>query len=93
MLSRHTPTRWLNENCLLIDRQFVFLDPLWWDTHLLSAGAVEVLRQAASALESGEFSVFCAEVDAAGGWPPALKPLAFALASLQQAGAGEDHPN
>ena len=93
MPSHHTPTSWLTTTCLLIDGQFVFLDPLWWDTHLLSAGAVEVLRQAARAAESGELSAFSDEVDAAGGWPPALKQLAFALASLQQAGAGEGDPN
>ena len=35
-----------------------FLDPLRWDTHLLSAGAVIVLREAALAIEAGCFEAF-----------------------------------
>ena len=82
----------MNAYCPLLDGQFVFLDPLWWDTHLLSEGAVQVLREAAIAIESGEFDVFVAEVEAAGGWPPGLERLAQALASLRAGPAAGDQP-
>lgn len=89
----YTPNSWLDANCPLIDGQFVFLDPLWWDTHLLSAGAVEVLRQAASAIESGAFDAFASEVEAVGGWPPGLERLARALTTLQHADPDEGSQN
>lgn len=82
----------MNAHCPLLDGQFVFLDPLWWDTHLLSAGAVEVLREAARAIESGEFEAFNRDVEVAGGWPPGLERLAHALASLQRRPSTEGQP-
>lgn len=73
----------MNAYCPLLDGQFVFLDPLWWDTHLLSKGAVHVLREAAGAIETGAFEAFMCDVEAAGGWPPGLERLAHSLASLE----------
>ena len=37
------PLAWIERYCPSLDGQFLFLDPLRWDTHLLSAGAVIVL--------------------------------------------------
>ena len=34
------PLAWIERYCPSLDGQFLFLDPLRWDTHLLSAGAV-----------------------------------------------------
>jgi hypothetical protein len=82
----------MNAHCPLLDGQFVFLDPLWWDTHLLSKGAVEVLREAARAIESDQFEAFVRDVETAGGWPPGLERLALALASLQGRAAAEGQP-
>lgn len=82
MPSNFSPCAWMNAHCPFLDGQFVFLDPLWWDTHLLSKGAVQVLREAASAIESGEFDAFVHDVKAAGGWPPGMERLTLALASL-----------
>lgn len=87
-----SPCAWMNTHCPSLDGQFVFLDPLWWDTHLLSGGAVQVLREAAIALESGEFDEFLIEVEAAGGWPPGLERLAQALASLRSRATAGDEP-
>ncbi|AMO37307.1 hypothetical protein [Thauera humireducens] len=77
-----SPRDWMNAHCPLLDGQFVFLDPQWWDTHLLSDGAVEVLREAARAIESDHFEAFLQDVEAAGGWPPGLERLAHALTTL-----------
>ena len=87
-----SPCAWMNTHCPSLDGPFVFLDPLWWDTHLLSEGAVQVLREAAIALESGEFDAFLIEVEAAGGWPPGLERLAQALASLRSRATAGDEP-
>ena len=87
-----SPCAWMNAYCPLLDGQFVFLDPLWWDTHLLSEGAVQVLREAAIAIESGEFEAFVRDVEAAGGWPPGLERLAHALASLRDGPVAEGQP-
>lgn len=76
------PVAWMERYCPSLDGQFVFLDPLWWDTHLLSAGAVTVLREAAAAIEDGSFDSFQTDIHAAGGWPAGLERLARALASL-----------
>lgn len=73
--------------CPSLDGQFLFFDPLFWDTHLLSTGAVAVLHEAAAAIEDGSFAAFQADVRAAGGWPPDLERLALALASLADDGA------
>lgn len=81
----YSPRAWMAINCPPLDGQFLFLDPLWWDTHLLSAGAVEVLTQAAEALEESRLGEFIEEVQAAGGWPPGLERLVSALASLDDA--------
>lgn len=81
------PRRWVEEYCPSVDGQFLFLDPQWWDTHLLSEGAAIVLREAAAALESGQFDAFCAEIADAGGWPPGLERLVGTLAMLAPANA------
>lgn len=73
--------------CPSLDGQFLFLDPLFWDTHLLSEGAVTVLREAAAAIEDGSFAAFQADIGAAGGWPPDLERLVRALASLADGSA------
>lgn len=76
--------RWLDEYCLSLDGQFVFLDPVFWQTHLITEGAALVLREAAQAIEEQRFDTFCEEVAAAGGWPPALEWLARTLQSVHQ---------
>lgn len=86
------PQRWVDMHCPSIDGQFLFLDPQWWDTHLLSAGAALVLREAAEAIESGRFDAFCAEIDAAGGWPPGLERLVRTLTVLAAESARASHP-
>jgi hypothetical protein len=77
----------MEAHCPSLDGQFLFLDPLWWDTHLLSGGAVEVLLEAAAAIEESRFDEFLGEIRAAGGWPPGLERLAHSLSSL---GGGQD---
>ncbi len=69
-------------HCPSLDGQFLFLDPLDWKTHMLTEGAVIVLREAAAAIESGQFDAFLAEVGEAGGWPPGLERLAISLTTL-----------
>lgn len=85
MLTGHTPCEWLTEYCPSLDGQFVFMDPLRWDTHLLSEGAVQILHEAATAFETGKFDAFLREVETAGGWPPGLEQLVLALTSLDRA--------
>lgn len=77
-----SPLRWLEDYCLSMDGQFVFLDPVSWQTHLLTEGAALVLREAALAIEEARFEAFRDEVAEAGGWPPALEQLANTLNSL-----------
>ncbi len=77
-----SPRNWLQRYCPQLDGQFLFLDPLDWKTHRLTEGAVIVLREAAAAIESGQFDAFLAEVGEAGGWPPGLERLAFSLTTL-----------
>ena len=88
MFEPQRPSNWLDLNCPSFDGQFLFLDPVWWNTHLLSEGAVQVLCEASAAIESGRFADFLKEVEAAGGWPPGLESLAQALATLQ---SHQDH--
>lgn len=80
---RYGPRAWMDTHCPSLDGQFLFLDPLWWDTHLLSEGAVQVLLEAAAAIEESRFDEFVDEVSAAGGWPPGLERLAHSLSSLR----------
>ncbi len=82
--ARTSPREWLDRCCPSLDGQFLFLDPLSWQTFQLSEGAVTVLHEAASAIEQGRFSAFLAEVDEAGGWPRELEPLARSLNSLSR---------
>lgn len=82
------PLAWIERYCPSLDGQFLFLDPLRWDTHLLSAGAVIVLREAALAIEAGCFEAFRVEVAANGGWPAGLERLAVALTALAERAAG-----
>lgn len=77
-----TPRTWLQDNCPCLDGQFLFLDPLSWETHLLTEGAVVVLQEAASAIEDGRFKAFLVEVEEAGGWPPGLEALVHSLTIL-----------
>lgn len=79
---RYGPRAWMDAHCPSLDGQFLFLDPLWWDTHLLSEGAVQVLRETAAAIEESRFDDFAREIHAAGGWPPGLERLAHSLSSL-----------
>lgn len=76
------PLRWVEEHCPSLDGQFLFLDPQWWNTHLLSEGAVIVLREAAAAIEAGRFAAFCDEIREAGGWSPELAQLVETLTVL-----------
>ena len=88
MPEHHAVSYWMDSNCSSLDGQFLFLDPVWWNTHLLSEGAVQVLREAAVAIESRRFDEFLQDVEAAGGWPSGLEHLAQALASFQ---SRDDH--
>lgn len=76
------PRAWLQHYCPSIDGQFLFLNPLSWETHLLTQGAVLVLQEAAAAIEEGHLESFLVEVAKAGGWPPGLEFLVHALATL-----------
>ena len=76
--------RWCDEYCPSFDGQFLFLDPLSWDTHLLSEGAAHVLSEAAIAIDDSRFEAFVAEVKSVGGWPPGLEQLALSLAALHR---------
>lgn len=77
-----TPKSWLSQYCLSLDGQFVFIDPLSWQTHRLSEGALTVLHVAVEAIESGEYEAFLADVEASGGWPPGLEFLVRSLTTL-----------
>ena len=79
------PCAWLARYCPQLDGQYLFVDPLRWETHLLTEGAVVVLNQAAEAIEQGAFDAFVAEVADAGGWPPGLESLASSLLTLGEA--------
>lgn len=78
----HTPLSWLRMYCPSLGGQFVFLDPVSWQTHQLNADAFSVLEEAALAIEQQQFDTFLADVEAAGGWPPGLEFLVRALATL-----------
>ena len=78
----YTPLTWFQTYCLSLDGQYVFIDPISWQTHCLSEGAVTVLRTAAEAIESGDFEAFLGDVEAAGGWPPGLEFLVRTLSAL-----------
>lgn len=78
------PRHWLQHYCPFIDGQFLFLDPISWNTHLLTAGAATVLSEAADAIEERRFAVFVREVDEAGGWPQGLEFLARSLTLLRE---------
>jgi len=73
---------WLQEYCPSMDGQFLFLDPLWLDTHLLSEGSVLILREAAAAIDDGRLRAFEHEIADMGGWPPGLGRLVRSLATL-----------
>lgn len=77
-----TPGEWLQRYCPSLDGQFLFLDPVSWQTFQLTEGDVIVLREAADALEQGSFEAFLLDVKEAGGWPPGLEYLVRALATL-----------
>jgi hypothetical protein len=78
-----TPSEWLQRYCPSLDGQFLFLDPVSWQTFQLTEGAVTVLQEAAAAIEQGRFDVFQEEVADAGGWPAGLEFLARTLTTLQ----------
>jgi hypothetical protein len=83
---RPTPRTWLQCYCPSLDGQFLFLNPLSWETHLLTAGAVLILQETAAAIEEDRFHDFVDEVAEAGGWPPGLEFLAHALTTLVDTG-------
>lgn len=85
------PSKWLQRYCPSLDGQFLFLDPVSWQTFQLTEGAVTVLQEAAAAIEQGRFDAFQAEVAEAGGWPPGLEFLARTLTTLQH--SNESSPN
>ena len=78
----HSAKAWLDRYCSQLGGQFVFLDPLSWQTHQLNESAVLVLQAAAEAIESGDFADFLHEIEQAGGWPPGLEFLVRSLATL-----------
>lgn len=82
-----SPSRWLEDYCPSLDGQFLFLDPVSWQTFQLTEGAVTVLREAAAAVEQGRFDTFLTEVEEVGGWPSGLEFLARSLATLHGATA------
>ena len=82
MSRAHTPTSWLENYCPPLAGQFVFLDPVNWQTHQLNADAHLVLQEAALAIEEDRFAAFLQEVEEAGGWPPGLAFLAHSLTVL-----------
>lgn len=84
------PCAWVEQHCPSIDGQFLFLDPQWWNTHLLSPGAALILREAALAIEERRFEAFLREIDDAGGWPPGLERLAQTLTLLGKACGGHE---
>lgn len=75
-----------------MDGQFLFLDPVAWQTHLLTAAAAAVLEEAAQAIEQGAFAAFVDDVEAAGGWPPGLEFLARSLTTLAPPGDSTPTP-
>lgn len=78
-----TPNEWVQHYCPSLDGQFLFLDPVSWQTFQLTEGAVTVLQEAAAAIEQGRFDAFQAEVAEAGGWPAELEFLARSLTTLK----------
>ncbi|MBL8446994.1 MAG: hypothetical protein JNJ44_06230 [Zoogloeaceae bacterium] len=76
------PQAWLASHCPSIEGQFLFLDPIAWETHLIQPGAKLILDEAARAIEEFRFDAFVEEVNDAGGWPPDLEFLARSLATL-----------
>ena len=78
----HSAKAWLDRYCPQLGGQFVFLDPLSWQTHQRNESAVLVLLEAAEAIESGDFADFLHEIEQAGGWPPGLEFLVRSLATL-----------
>ncbi len=83
----HSAKAWLDRYCSQLGGQFVFLDPLSWQTHQLNESAVLVLQAAAEAIESGDFADFLHEIEQAGGWPPGLEFLVRSLATLDDSTA------
>ena len=78
----HAAKTWLARYCPQLGGQFVFLDPVSWQTHQLNADAYSVLEEAALAIEQQQFDAFLADVEAAGGWPPGLEFLVRSLTTL-----------
>lgn len=77
-----SPGEWLQRYCPSLDGQFLFLDPVSWQTFQLTEGAVTVLQEAAKAIEQDRFEAFLADVEEAGDWPPGLEFLARTLSTL-----------
>lgn len=75
-------TEWIDLHCPSLDGQFVFLDPISWQTFLLTDGAVTILREAARAIERHQLDAFLDEVESAGEWPPGLEHLVHTLTAL-----------
>lgn len=77
--SELSPLNWLQKYCLSIDRQFLFVDPVSWQTFQLTEGAAAVLHEAAAAIEHNQYEEFLADVADSGGWPQGLESLAHSL--------------
>lgn len=77
-----TPTEWLQDFCQLIEGEFLFFDPVSWQTFQLTKGATTVLGEAADAIEQHRFRAFLSEIDEAGGWPAELEFLARGLTTV-----------
>lgn len=80
---------WIDRYCPRLGGQFVFLDPISWQTHQLNESAVLILQEAAEAIESGDFADFLHEIEQAGGWPPGLEFLVRSLATLDDIAASD----
>ncbi|MBL8439215.1 MAG: hypothetical protein JNM61_13525 [Zoogloeaceae bacterium] len=77
-----SPLAWLESYCPSLEGQFLFLDPVTWETYLIEPGAKLILDEAARAIEDSCFDAFVEEINEAGGWPPELEFLARGLATL-----------
>lgn len=88
--TRSSPLAWVDRYCPSLDGQYLFLDPISWQTHKLTPGAALVLREAALAIEEARLESFLDEVEEAGGWPAGLEFLARSLLTLGE-NEGKSH--
>lgn len=81
-------SQWITRYCPELSGQYLFIDPILWETHLISAGSKHVLAEASSASDSGTFDSFLLEIAGLGGWPRDLEYLARSVAILTDKAAG-----